>query len=177
MQEVCLLGVLFFVRVNMARLKDENGFEIIIKNEKVEISKIKNEEFRYYVNSCEFFVNGKQFLCIKDKVYCNVDSLEYVGREIIRAVKERKRVFIDFIEPDIEIIVVPMEMYYRFFYELDYENEEDFVIMFLIDSKYFYHLNEELDGYVGENVIVKLEITKDELLKFANEIIEEFSNV
>jgi len=161
----------------MVSLKDEIGFEVRITKERV-------YEDGYYVNSFEFLLNGKNFLepiiLNEDKkIYTNVDPLCYIGGAIKRAVLNKEFVFIDFIEPDILINVMPEDCYTKRIYDNDCEcknirDDEDFVIIFYIDSINF---SEKTDGGYGyRNISVNLIVSKEELLEFANRLEEEYKD-
>ena len=166
----------------MVSLKDEVGFEVRIIKEKVKVLKYGDEELKYYVNSFEFLLNGKNFLepiVLSDskKIYANVDPLCYVGRDIKEAVLQNRFAFIDFIEPDILINVMPEECYLNRVYDNECEckkvkDDEEFVIIFYIDSINF---SEKTDGGYGYiNIAISLTVKKEELLRFAEALEEEY---
>ena len=157
----------------MVSLKDENGFEVRIKKEEV---CCVTEDYKYYVNSFEFFVNGKNLfdgILEKDKIYANVDPLYWIKDEILRSINEQKHVNIDLIEPDVEIEIMPASYYHdRVWKGCDSKCEEDneFAVVFHIDSKNFTG-----DGsYLGCNISVTLFVSKEQLLKFADDIEKEY---
>ena len=161
----------------MVSLKDEIGFEVRITKEKV-------YEDEYYVNSFEFLLNGKNFLepivLNEDKkIYANVDPLCYVGSAIKWAVLNKEFVFVDLIEPDILINVMPEDCYAERIFDNNCEcknikDDEDFVIIFYIDSINF---SEKTDGGYGyRNISITLTVSKDELLEFANALEEEYKD-
>jgi len=166
----------------MVSLKDEIGFEVRITKEKVKIYKYEEDELKYYVNSFEFLLSDKNFLepiilNTNKKIYANVDSLWYVGRAIKRAVLNKEFVFIDFIEPDIVINVMPEDCYAERMFNnncecKEIEYDEDFVIIFHIDSINFSEKTE--CGYGYTNISVTLIVSKDQLLEFANALEEEY---
>jgi len=158
----------------MISLKDENGFEVRIKKEKVYLEKYG----KYYVNSFEFFVNGKNLfesILTKDKICANVDSLWWIKDEILKSINEQKHVHVDFIEPDIEIEVMPESCYYNRVWDgckSKCKEDSDFVIIFHIDSRNF---NEEDSfSYIGCNISITLVISQEQLLQFANDIEKEY---
>jgi len=161
----------------MVSLKDEIGFEVRIAKEKV-------YDDGYYVNSFEFLLNGKNFLepiilNKNKKIYADVEPLDYVARAIKEAVVKREFKFIDFIEPDIVINVMPEGCYENRMYENKCEcnskrEDEDFVIIFHIDSNNFSNKTE--GGYGYRNISTTLIVRKEELLKFANKLEEEYKN-
>jgi len=154
----------------MVSLKDENGFEVRIKKEKVYTYDM------YYVNSFEFFVNGKNLfegILRGEKIYTNVDPLCWIKRGILHSVYAQTHVHLDLIEPDIDIEVMPASYYHdRVWRGCDSKCEEDneFAVVFHIDSKNFTG-----DGsYLGCNISVTLFVSKEQLLKFADDIEKEY---
>ena len=154
----------------MVSLKDENGFEVRIKKEKVYTYDM------YYVNSFEFFVNGKNLfegILRGEKIYTNVDPLCWIKRGILHSVYAQTHVHLDLIEPDIDIEVMPESYYHdRVWRGCDSKCEEDneFAVVFHIDSRNF----TEDSSYLGCNVSVTLFVSKEQLLKFADDIEKEY---
>jgi hypothetical protein len=167
----------------MVSLKDEIGFEVRVKKEKVKVLKYGEEELKYYVNSFEFLLNGKSFLepiilGKNKKIYANVDSLFYVAKAIEKSVLKREFTFIDFIEPDILISVMPEDCYLKRVYSNDCNCEEikddEFVIVFYIDSINFSQKCE--GGYGYTNIAINLTLNKNRLLEFAKALKEEYKD-
>ena len=151
----------------MVSLKDDKGFEVVVRKE-------KEYEDGWVNNSFEFLIEGRNIF--GKKIFCNGDPLDwFIPGGVTKAVNSKEKVIIDFLEPDISIIVMPQEIYGNFFYGLKEEIKGDvFTVFFLIDALV---LKQNPDGYEGEGMIFVLdEVSKEDLLEFAKEIEKEYSN-
>ena len=149
----------------MIELKDENGFKVCIES-------VKSDYFDdYYVSKVYFYQENINLIAklTNNKhsfIFVVCDPLSYMISHIYRAVYDNVVVcYDDHVEPDLEVYIIP-ENFASSFNESKY-----FQIMFGVDSAYFIGFD---DGYIGANIFISLDVTKESLLKFADDLEKEY---